>query len=466
MQKIVSFWNQRWQQPWIRSLMYITMLMVLPEYLAPVMAVLAVIAAGKDARTRGESLSAGSFMLPLLCYIAYMCIGLLYSVDRLSTLASVGMWCVALLLYITLVTVVIDRKRLSAALAYVALGIGCNGLVACAQYLLKASFGLAIDMQGWKWLDRLIQWAGYPLFPDFGNRAAASFTNPNILAEFFIIFLPFLFYYLSCKTNARRTITTRIGTVAAVFGLLFTFCRGAYLALILIAALFLAMNIRKAPFLLLIALSVFLLIPSSVYSRLLSLVGAGEYVSSVVDKVEEDTDNGDLLDSIIENAEKPSTNDNEKPPKSMSERLQVWMASLDAISKKPLFGYGSGGMAIKSVLSTYEVTPPHSHNLALQLLLEGGLLGLGLWLAIAFSAIRKGYRLLLKSADPQAGMAVVAFVCGFCTISMTDYPFLSPKLVSGVLLALALIEVCYRLYTSDKKIRPLTSFFPFKCSTR
>lgn len=451
MGRLIAWWQDHWKFAWIRTVMYTALMFVLPEYCAPVMAILALVAAHKDARSRGSALCVGSYMRPLALYVLYMLIGLIYAIDRFSTVTSVAMWSVSLLFYVALVTVLIDRKRLSAAMAYLSFALGLNGLVACIQYVCKANIGLSVDMQLWKWVDRLFFTVGYPDFPDFGNRAAAAFTNPNILAEFLIVFLPFVFYYLSVKTNVKRTVFVRVSAVLAVFGLLFTFCRGAYLAMLLIAALFLAMNIRKAPFLLLITLAVLVLIPSSVYSRLFSLAGSGEYVSGVVDKVEDETAEGDtLLDSFLENADKPEE-DGKKPQKSMSERLQVWAASLDAILKRPIFGYGSGGMGIKSLLQSYEVAPPHAHNLVLQLLLEGGVLGLALWLAIAFSSIRKGYRLLLHSAYPQSGMAVVAFVCGFCTISMTDYPFLSPKLVSIVLVALALIDVFYQLFVSDKK---------------
>ncbi len=451
MHRLLTWWQDHWRFAWIRTVMYAALMFVLPEYCAPVLAVLALVAAHKDARSRDSSLCVGSFMRPLALYVVYMLIGLIYAIDRFSTVTSVAMWCVSLMFYVALVTVLTDRKRLSAAMAYLSFGLAINGLVACVQHFLKVNVGLSVDMQLWKWLDRLLMPLGYPGFPDIESRAAAAFTNPNILAEFFILFLPFVFYYLSVKTNVKRTVITRVGAVLTVFGLLFTFCRGAYLAMILIVALFLAVNIRKAPFLLFIALAVLVLIPSSVYSRLFSLAGSGEYVSGVVDQVEDDPTDGDtLLDDFIANAEKP-TEDGKKPSKSLSERMQVWAASVDAILKRPLFGYGSGGMGIKGLLESYDVVPPHAHNLVLQLLLEGGVLGLSLWLAIAFSSIRKGYRLLLRSANPPCGMAVVAFVCGFCTISMTDYPFLSPKLVSGVLLVLALIDVFYQLFVSDEK---------------
>lgn len=443
----------------MRVILYTTAMLVLPEYFAPILAPAALLAARKDARMRESGLCGGSFTVPLLLYVVYTLVGLIYSADRLSTLSAAAMWTVSAFYYIALATVITDRRRLSTALAYLTCGVGVNGLMAVLQYLAKGVFRLKVDMQAYKWLDRILHGLfGYPIFKDYGSRAAASFTNPNVLGEFIIIFLPFMLYYLSRRTSLKRTTAVRLSSLLAVFGLLFTFCRGAYLAMLLIAALHFAINIRKAPFLLVVAMAVFLLIPQSVYARLLSISGAGGYVGTVVDGVKDNGTNGDLLDSILENADKAPGQSAEKPPKAFSERVQVWSASLDAILKRPLFGYGAGGLNIRALLRSYNVAPPHAHNLALQLLLEGGIVSLGIWFAIAFSVLRKGYRLLLHSADSQSGMTAVSFVCGFCVISLTDYPFLTPKLVSGVLIALALIDVLYQLNTADKKIRLLSDF--------
>ena len=464
MQEYRTLWKKRWDAPWMRVILYTTAMLILPEYFAPALAPLALGAAVKDARRRESGLCGGSFTVPLALYIVYSLLGLIYSVVRLSTLASVLMWAVSAFYYIALVTVITDRRRLSTALAYLISGVGVNGLMATVQYVCKGVFRLNVDMQAFKWLDRLLNNAfGYPLYADFGSRASASFTNPNILGEFFVLFLPFVFYYLSRQTNLKRTSAVRLSALLIAFGLLFTFCRGAYLALLLIAALHFAINIKKAPFLLVITMAILLLIPQSVYARIFSLSGAGGYIGGVMDNVKGDKEHGgdgDLLDSILDNADKAPDSTGEKPPKAFSERVQVWSASLDAILKRPLFGYGAGELTICRLLKSYKVAPPHAHNLALQLLLEGGILSLGIWFSMAFSVLRKGYRLLVRSTDNQSGMAAVSFICGVCVVGLTDYPFLTPKLVSGVLIALALIDVMYQQNTADKKIRLLSEFTP------
>ena len=454
MQKTEKTVLSRFQEPWMRVVLYVTLMLFLPEYLSPVMAFLALLAARKDVTLRGASLRGGSFALPLFLYLIYTVIGLTYADNTLSALGAVGLWSVMPLLYVSLTSVLTERRRLNAALAYFSVGIGINGAIACVQYIAKATFKLNVDMQCWAWLDRILNTiCDYPVFDDFGNRASASFMNPNVLAEFMIIFLPFMFYLLSRKTNDRRRPVVRMAAILTIFGLLFTFCRGAYLALGLILALFFAMNVRKAPLLLLIALAVLLLIPSGVYARLFSISDATDYAGGVIENAG-DGEGDSLLDNIIDNAEDPQ--DGKTPNKSLSERVQVWAASLDAILKRPLFGYGPGGHNIKALLQSYDVAPPHAHNLVLQLLLEGGIFSLLMWLAIAFSAVRKGYRLLMRSHRPQIGMAVLAFVCGFCMISMTDYPFLTPKLIGGVVVALGLIDVIYEIYAPNAaKLRPL-----------
>ena len=468
MQKTEASVLSRFHEPWMRVVLYVSLMLFLPEYLAPVMAFLALIAARKDVTARGTTLRGGSFALPLLLYLLYTIIGLTYADNTLSALGSVGLWSVMPLLYVAVTSVITERRRLNTALAYISVGVGINGAIACVQYIAKATFKWDVDMQCWAWIDRILNSVfGYPVFDDFGNRASASFMNPNVLAEFMIIFLPFMLYLLSRKTNDRRRPVVRIAVVLTIFGLLFTFCRGAYLALGLILALFLAMNLRKAPLLLLIGLAVLLLIPSGVYARLFSISTATDYAEGVVENIG-NSDSDSLLDDIIDNAEDPQNG--EKPNKSLSERVQVWAASLDAILNRPLFGYGPGGHNIKALLQTYNVKPPHAHNLVLQLLLEGGVFSLLIWLAIAFSAFRKGCRMLMRSHRPLIGMAVIAFVCGFCMISMTDYPFLTPKLIGGVVVALGLIDVIYVIYAPGamrlRSLKDCLIFMPQKLTKK
>ncbi|MCL6525460.1 MAG: O-antigen ligase family protein [Thermaceae bacterium] len=69
-------------------------------------------------------------------------------------------------------------------------------------------------------------------------------------------------------------------------------------------------------------------------------------------------------------------------------RLQFWQVALQAFRENPLGGVGFGNFTpyfnLYSPKNTIEYSPPHAHNLLLNLLAEGGalaLLGVGVWLA-------------------------------------------------------------------------------------
>lgn len=80
-------------------------------------------------------------------------------------------------------------------------------------------------------------------------------------------------------------------------------------------------------------------------------------------------------------------------------RTQIWSASWRIIERQPLIGYGLGGLwTNQSLQPTGELTRiigfrvGHAHNGVLELLLQVGLIGLGLYLAVAAIAITRLWR--------------------------------------------------------------------------
>ena len=171
----------------------ITFIPLLPEYFAPVLAIASLFFAAADARSRGTTIQVGPLGKLLLLYIAYMAIGILYSAHTMNSLATVAMWLVMFFLYVSLTTVLHNRRRIHFTLFLVAVVAGAVGGIACLQYLYRMVFGKdAISNQVWLRLDEFV----YKYFPieinlDMGtNRSASTFTNPNMLAEALILLLP------------------------------------------------------------------------------------------------------------------------------------------------------------------------------------------------------------------------------------------------------------------------------------
>lgn len=80
-----------------------------PEYIAPLLAIGAVVAANADAKRRGRVLSVGPIGKLLLIFMLYTAFGVLYSKHPFNSFATFLMWMVMFLAYLSMTTVLTNR---------------------------------------------------------------------------------------------------------------------------------------------------------------------------------------------------------------------------------------------------------------------------------------------------------------------------------------------------------------------
>ncbi len=79
-------------------------------------------------------------------------------------------------------------------------------------------------------------------------------------------------------------------------------------------------------------------------------------------------------------------------------RTRIWAVVIDLWTQRPLFGYGAG--SAKFILPVHPLlfeAAAHAHNLYLNILFAGGLVGLGLFLTAVVTATRAAWRQHLHS---------------------------------------------------------------------
>lgn len=409
--------------PFLWCLSSIALVPLLPEYFAPVLAMMALFFAAKDARLRGTVIQTGPLGKLLLLYIAYMAIGISYSAHKLNSLSTVAMWVVMFLLYLSLTTVLCNRRRLYYALFFVAAAAGAVGFIACFQYLYRAIFGLAaLPNQIWLPLDELV----YKYFPMEINlnmaphRPASTFTNPNMLAEYLVMVIPVAGYYGFCGKRTAPHLLVRAFTILTVFGAFVSFSRGAYLALLSMLLLIIVTHLRKlTPFVMCLIAAVSL-IPEAIIGRFLS-IGQGD--------------------------------------PAIFERFEAWEVALEAIVRSPLIGMGPGVSNFWEFLTEMGVNVPHAHNLILQVLVEGGFIALFLLCLVATRLLQDSLTLLNRSRQAAPiGRVFLMFAVAFIVHGMVDYPFLSPKLVGIFCMVLGFFDTMAGVYLTNR-ITPLRKLF-------
>lgn len=393
------------RRPWVQALLLLACIPLFPEYIAPLLAIGAFFCAKRDAARRHQRIRFGTAGVIMLLYLAYMTIHLLWAKSLLISTGTVLLWLIMFLSYLTLLNILIDRQRIEVLLLTVSLVAGILGLLACFQYVLNALLGQAIPLQMWDFVDKQV----YALFPfsvslhSLGIRAAATFSNPNIFAEFSIMLLPFVAAYAFTGERSAAKIISRLSLLFIVMGVLFTFSRGCYLAIGAIAVVMCIANIRRLVPILIVGASVVLLIPETVYERLLS-VGSTSDVSIL-------------------------------------ERFDVWGISLQLFLERPLSGYGAGVGAVWDRLSQNGIGAPHAHNVFIEWLAEGGAVALILLLFLIWKLFRIGFELIMNTHRTRMyGAAIIAFCAGFAVCGMFDYPLFTPKLIGVFMMVLALID--------------------------
>ncbi len=382
---------------------------LLPEYIAPILAIVSFVVVCVTTHKHRESLQIGQIGKILLIYMAYMLIGTLYSAHPLNTLSTFAMWLVMFAFYLSLTTLLQTRERFDMLFAGLAIAAGVAGLIAVVQYVGIAFFKWEISEYFWDPID-MIFYKYFPMELDFfvpGKlRTGGPFNNQNIFAEYLVMALPFSVYYAFSGRRTTMKLVARIAVVFAVAGVGVSLCRGAYLALLVMIVVWMIFVARSRIPLITFGVAGVSCLPQSILDRFVS-IGSGD--------------------------------------KSIMNRLRQWQIALEHIAARPLFGYGAGVSNTTDMLHAAKMDAPHMHNLILMLWIEGGLPSLILVGMVIFTVLRYSMDLLIRRINRPLAVALMAFVAGFMTCSMFDFPLMTPKLVGFFLIVMAIADAGARV---------------------
>lgn len=235
-------------------------------------------------------------------------------------------------------------------------------------------------------------WVDSDMFSDITVRVYSTLQNPNVLAEYLLLVIPIsVALLLNAKGWIERSFYLGCCGILCLCMVL-TFSRGGWLGLIIAAGVFVLLLeprlLALAPFAFVV---LYFVMPDTVVSRLTSV--------------------GDLRDS------------------STSYRVAIWMGSLAMLKDYWLCGVGPGTEAFNLIYSVYSynaANAQHAHNLYLQLMADGGICLLGLFLIIVVVLFRRICACLTAHRDSGCRfflIAIIAGMTGFLAQSMTDHSF-------------------------------------------
>ncbi len=464
------------KEPWLQALLLIAVIPLLPEYVSFLLVIPAAFLAWKDKIIHNRQIKIGRIGTILLLYTGYMLITTLYPQNKnfLHSLAIVGMWAFFFMVYMIINNLLTDSDRCDAFLLCITATAGAVGLIACIQYRI-CYFTNGQPTPLWEWLDNIVfEWLPLKIHnPEYLLRSPSTFNNPNIVAEYLIAVSPFVIYFNFCERRKDIRLFCRICLLLTFCGIIFSFSRGGYVALLLICATLIILNFRhRFAAITMYIFSAFMLLPDEVLKRLLSILPGIDVGGKVFSSINASGNSfstptspsvPDALPTEIIST--PVTTpaeiiNNSTADYAITDRLKIWIECFDKFKEQPIFGYGAGTQNTWDMLVESGIAANHAHNFILQTLMEGGLIALALMAWIGFEVVRNGIRLMRcgQSRGFWMGFATTTFAMAFITHGMVDYPLLTPKLVANFIMILAIIEKAPTLYMN--KGAPLRDISP------
>ena len=438
------------REPWFYSVLLLTAAPLFSDYVSFPLIFASLFLALRDAKKNGRTPAFGKLGLLMAVYLLYMAFSLVYSTDFVGSFWSLMMWVSVFCAYVAAVTVLTDRQRLRTAVLCMTTVTGIVGGVAVLQYLLQEVFHLQINGKLWFAADSFF----YRLLnipysnENFGERMSGTFSNPNLLAAYLVLSIPFSIAFVLTGTRSKPKAAARISLIIAAYGLGFTFSRGGYLAIIAVGLLLCALFIRKRFVMtVLTVIYVVLLIPPCIGNRLLSAVPQNTQQSASA-VTESENERPESLSQAVDQIMSEGYADDY----SVHMRFVMWKKVLLSVREHPLFGAGVGVQTTQDILSGYGLPFKHAHNLFLEILSEGGILSLFLFCCILRLLLRRGAALLKTPQHREAqlfGFAIIGALLVLCVHGVFDFPLLIPRLLCTCMLLMGMTEAAARLYLHE-----------------
>ena len=313
---------------------------------------------------------------PILIFCGYALLSLLFSQYKYASFSGFLRIISFFLLYVLVVNVVSDFKKLSLLLKVVIVSTGLVSLIGLLQVL-------GISFTAW--------------IPGFPGRITSTFANPNFLGSFLAITLPLSAVSYLSSANRKKLVYLAI-FLLGFMGLLLTRSRGAIAASIL-SYLFMGGMI--------------------IFGRLQAFVGRRRSLAFLGLLVVVVLVVFILVDSGAEGITKRFS-ETSPGEGSMFYRLKIWESTLNLIRHNFVFGTGLGTFQIYFPQYTfpdfYKLVPIgnllHAENEYLEIWSESGIIGLALFLWIISGVFYLALKFIYSKAELKQRIIATGLLTG------------------------------------------------------
>lgn len=331
----------------------------------------------------------------LVLFLAVLFVTSLFSFARTKSLVVWAMYFVFITFYFAIINTIKTKEQLYGLLRLFVISGALVALYGVMQYVF-----------GWTTTNA---WIDEEMFEEETMRVYSTLANPNVLGEYLLLVLPVsIVMFLKDKAKSLSKWVYLAVTGIVFLCLILTQSRGCWLGFMVSAVIFITFYEGRWWALVPLALCAMpFVLPQTVIERLLSI--------------------GDMGDS------------------STSYRVFIWMGAMGIVRNYFMGGIGMGEAAFAEVYPLFSynaIVAPHAHNTYLQLLVEGGIPTLFVFiavLAVFFKNTHNGYRLCQKkSYDGAMILGLASGVAGFLFQSLFDYTFYNYRVMAVFFMVIAI----------------------------
>lgn len=350
----------------------------------------------------------------LLFLLAAFALSVLFSSQVLASMLNTAIFALQVLLYLIIRSDNDEEEQNFRLIRYLLVSSLAVSVIGIFQYYF-------ISFMPAGWLDK-------SLYGAISGRAFSTLYNPNVLGSYLILIISIALAGFPCTGKSFNRFLQPLITVAALFCMLLTFSRGAWLGLAVSILIIFIFKKEKAYMLSLFAGAALLALPE--YDAVIARTNM-EFLAA---------DTSGIF------------------------RLHLWDTAVKIFSDNPLWGAGIGSYG-HLLQAQYGYYISHAHNFYLQMLAETGIIGLTAFLGYLCITMYVSYRLYRSSRSRRARSLALGTMAGFVGLLVhgsVDSTLYLPQLSIFIWLQMAVLrnvgdlELTPQPVFSFKLIPPLT----------
>ena len=357
-----------------------------------------------DLKFNKKIIKANTLLIPMFLVGVFMIINSFTSLNILGSMRDLAFNFGGIFLALMVYKEVNSKERLNNILTSIAIGAALVGVFGLYQFVFLGTVQR-------EWIDASLKGV-------ITRRAYSVFMNPNIFAEYLVLVTPLVVsQFWAHRDGFKKFIYLMIASLL-LLNMMLTFSRGGMVSIAVAAMVFLFFAMRPL-FVFLIPIGIFSInfLPEKIQNRIYSIFN--------------------FADS------------------STSYRFKMWGITKDLIRDNPMVGVGFGHKSFKQEFELLIRSMPifHAHNTYLEIMAEGGALGIISFLYIVIGSIVNLFKSGMKSTDKYIrtiSIGLLASIMGILTNGMTEHIVYINRIIVMLWMVFGMTGALRNIYEDEK----------------